>query len=137
VRASLAVIDQSMNLIALPSPMARPRPASRAAAAKLTPSECSPTIVLVHGALTDASIWHQVIAELHRRHHHVLAPAMPMRGLASDAAYLRSVLDTIEGPVAVAAHSYGGSIISDSRALTPAVRSLGPVQECRLSAQSA
>jgi pimeloyl-ACP methyl ester carboxylesterase len=87
-------------------------------------SEPSPTIVLVHGALTDASVWHQVIAELHSRSYRVLAPAMPLRGLESDAAYLRSFLDTIDGSVVVAAHSYGGSIISDPKALTEAVQAL-------------
>jgi pimeloyl-ACP methyl ester carboxylesterase len=84
----------------------------------------SPTIVLVHGALTDASVWHGVIADLNLRGFAVLAPAMPMRGLASDASYLRSILMTIDGPIVVAGHSYGGSVISDPAALTPAVRSL-------------
>jgi pimeloyl-ACP methyl ester carboxylesterase len=82
------------------------------------------TIVLVHGALTDASVWHPSIAELQRRGHDVLAPAMPMRSLAADAAYLRSYLDTLDGPLVVVAHSYGGSIISDPQALTHAVERL-------------
>ena len=82
------------------------------------------TIVLVHGALTDASVWHDVIVRLHALGHPVLAPAMPMRGLATDAAYLHSLLDTVDGPLVVAGHSYGGSIISDPAALTPAVRAL-------------
>ena len=84
----------------------------------------TPTIVLVHGALTDASIWHNVIAKLQQRNFRVVAPAMPMRGLANDAAYLRSFLTTIEGPIVVGAHSYGGSIISEPDAITPAVRAL-------------
>ena len=87
-------------------------------------SAITPTIVLVHGALTDASVWHDVIAKLHQRNFRVVAPAMPMRGLASDAAYLRSFLTTFEGPIVVAGHSYGGSIISHPDALTPAVRAL-------------
>ena len=82
------------------------------------------TVVLVHGAPTDASVWHGVIAELQRRGYRVLAPAMPMRGLASDVAYLRSFLATVEGPVVVAGHSNGGSVISSPDALTPAVRAL-------------
>jgi pimeloyl-ACP methyl ester carboxylesterase len=87
-------------------------------------SKSSPTIVLVHGALTDASVWHGVIAELRRLGHRVLAPAIPMRGLASDVAYLRAFLTTVDGDITVAAHSYGGSVISDPDALTPAVRTL-------------
>ena len=50
----------------------------------------APTIVLVHGAFTEASISHGVIAGLQRRGPEMLAPAMPMRSLAGDAAYLRA-----------------------------------------------
>jgi pimeloyl-ACP methyl ester carboxylesterase len=84
----------------------------------------SPTLVLVHGAFTDASVWHGVVANLQQRGHRVLAPALPMRSLAADAAYLRSVLDTVDGPIVVAGHSYGGSVISDPDALTPNVSGL-------------
>ncbi len=87
-------------------------------------SRTTPTIVLVHGALTDASVWHAVIARLQHRTYNVVAPAMPLRGLASDAAYLRSVLATIDGPIVVASHSYGGSIISRPDALSGAVGAL-------------
>jgi pimeloyl-ACP methyl ester carboxylesterase len=82
------------------------------------------TIVLVHGALTDASVWHGVIGRLQARGHTVLAPAMPLRSLAADAEVLNGFLRTIDGPILVAAHSYAGSIISDPAALTPAVRAL-------------
>ena len=84
----------------------------------------APTVVLVHGALTDASVWHGVIADLHQRGYTVIAPAMPMRSLAGDAAHLRSVLDTVDGPVVLAAHSYGGSVTSHPGAVTPAVTAL-------------
>ena len=83
-----------------------------------------PTVVLVHGALTDASVWHPVIAELQRQGHRVIAPALPMRSLAGDSAALRSLLGTLDGPVVVAAHSWGGAVISDPAALTSAVRAL-------------
>ena len=72
----------------------------------------SPTIVLVHGALTGASVWSRVIARLRNDGHNVIAPALPLRGLASDAVYLASFLETIDGPIVLAGHSYGGSIIS-------------------------
>jgi len=42
------------------------------------------TVVLVHGALTDASVWSDVTRQLQRKGYPVLAPAMPLRGLASD-----------------------------------------------------
>ena len=47
-----------------------------------------------------------------------------MRNLATDAASLRSLLHTIDGPIVVAGHSYGGSVISDPDALTTNVRGL-------------
>jgi pimeloyl-ACP methyl ester carboxylesterase len=88
-------------------------------------ADTNPTIVLVHGALTDASVWHGVITELQKHGHQVAAPAIPMRGLSSDIQYLRSYLETIEGPIVVVGHSYGGSIISAPEALTPSVTALG------------
>lgn len=51
-----------------------------------------PTIVLIHGALTDASIWNAITARLQRDGYATLAPAMPLRGLASDAEYLSAFL---------------------------------------------
>jgi pimeloyl-ACP methyl ester carboxylesterase len=73
-----------------------------------------PTIVLVHGALEDASIWHAVIPRLQREGYPVTCFANPLRGLAVDAAYLRSVLDGIEGPVILVSHAYGGSVITQA-----------------------
>ena len=37
-----------------------------------------------------------------------------LRGLSSDADYVRSVLQTIEGPIVLAGHSYGGAVISNA-----------------------
>jgi pimeloyl-ACP methyl ester carboxylesterase len=71
-----------------------------------------PTIVLVHGALTDASVWKDVILKLQLEGYQVLAPAMPLRGLHSDIAYLDSILETVQGPIVLVGHSYGGAVIS-------------------------
>lgn len=70
------------------------------------------TIVLVHGAYADSSSWNGSLAALREAGHHVIAVANPLRGLESDGEYLRSVLDSIEGPIVVAGHSYGGSVMS-------------------------
>ena len=72
----------------------------------------SPTIVLVHGAFADASSWAATYDELKGDGLPVFAPAGPLRGLASDAAYLSSFLDQIEGDVVLVGHSYGGAVIS-------------------------
>ncbi|MDG4796866.1 alpha/beta fold hydrolase [Micromonospora sp. WMMD1082] len=39
-----------------------------------------------------------------------------MRGLRADAAYLRSLLDSITDPIVLAGHSYGGSVMSEAAA---------------------
>ncbi|CAN5693068.1 alpha/beta hydrolase [soil metagenome] len=72
-----------------------------------------PTIVLVHGAVEDSSLWaHGVIQGLHHKGYPVKVFSNPLRGVAHDAAYLRSLLDTIEGPVLLVSHAYGGAVIT-------------------------
>ncbi|QYD71573.1 alpha/beta hydrolase [Paraburkholderia edwinii] len=83
-----------------------------------------PTIVLVHGAFEDASIWNVVIQRLQRVGYPVVAFANPLLGVAVDAAYLRSVLNRIEGSVILVAHSYGGAIITEAGANEPKVKGL-------------
>ena len=43
----------------------------------------------------------------------MIAAANPLRGLASDAAAVADLVRTIEGPVVLVAHSYGGAVISN------------------------
>ncbi len=83
-----------------------------------------PTVVLVHGALTDASVWRRVSVRLQDAGHSVIAPSLPMRDFDGDVAYLKQFLSTLDGPLVVAAHSYAGSVISAPDALTAEVRSL-------------
>ncbi|MFD3324734.1 alpha/beta fold hydrolase [Streptomyces sp. NPDC058701] len=75
-----------------------------------------PTIVLEHGAFADAASWDGVVARLQRAGYPVVSAANPLRGPATDAAYLRSVLDHIDGPVVLVGHSYGGTVISQAAA---------------------
>ena len=72
-----------------------------------------PTIVLVHGAFAESSSWDGVIEPLLDAGHPVIAAANPLRGLASDAAAVANVVRSVEGPVVLAAHSYGGAVISN------------------------
>ncbi|MFC0601663.1 alpha/beta fold hydrolase [Streptomyces palmae] len=72
----------------------------------------TPTVVLVHGAFADATGWIGVIAELRSHDIPVIAPPNPLRGLASDAAYLASVVSQIDGPAVLVGHSYGGALIT-------------------------
>ncbi|MGW2839397.1 alpha/beta fold hydrolase [Streptomyces sp. NPDC001493] len=87
-------------------------------------SSTSPTVVLIHGAFADASSWSSVIERLQQEGIPVLAPALPLRGLESDAAYIRSVLDSVSGPVVLVGHSYGGSVISIAASGAPQVKAL-------------
>ena len=73
-----------------------------------------PTVVLVHGAFADASSWNSVIERLQARGVKVTAPANPLRGVASDSAYLASVLEQTPGPVVAVGHSYGGALITNA-----------------------
>lgn len=72
-----------------------------------------PTVVLVHGAFTDSSSWDPVIDRLSQSGHEVVAIANPLRGLAVDAAYVSDHIRSIEGPVVLAGHSYGGAVITN------------------------
>jgi pimeloyl-ACP methyl ester carboxylesterase len=74
----------------------------------------SPTVVLVHGAFADGSSWNGVIEGLQARGIQVTAPAIPLRGIAIDSAYLTSVLEETLGPVLAVGHSYGGAVISNA-----------------------
>lgn len=75
-----------------------------------------PTIVLEHGAFADAASWDGVVTRLQRAGYPVVSAANPLRGPASDAAYLRSVLEHVDGPVVLVGHSYGGTVISQAAA---------------------
>src|SRR3954454_10467639 len=83
-----------------------------------------PTIVLVHGAFADASGWSGVISRLQAKGYPVLAPPNPLRGVAADAAYMRSFLATVKGPIVLVGHSYGGVVITNAATGNPNVKAL-------------
>src|SRR6266540_2834073 len=62
-------------------------------------SGAKPSIVLVHGAWADGSSWSGVVGRLQDQGYTVYVPPNPLRGLASDSAYLASFLQTITGPI--------------------------------------
>src|SRR3954469_19479377 len=73
----------------------------------------SSTIVLVHGAFAGSASWDRVIEPLQAAGHRVIAAANPLRGLAADAAAISDLVRTIDGPVVLAAHSYGGAVTTN------------------------
>ena len=73
-----------------------------------------PTIVLVHGSFAESASWDRVIDSLTSEGGHpVIAAANPLRGLAADAQSVSDLIRTVEGPVVLVGHSYGGSVISN------------------------
>jgi pimeloyl-ACP methyl ester carboxylesterase len=72
-----------------------------------------PTIILVHGAFAESASWDHVIDPLLSAGHPVIATANPLRGVAADAAAVNDLVRTVEGPVVLVGHSYGGSVISN------------------------
>src|ERR1700710_767615 len=87
-------------------------------------TRAKPTSVLVHGAFADASGFGAVTGRLQDRGYTVIAPANPLRGPASDAAYIASVLKTIDGPNVLVAHSYGGAVITEAATQVGNVKAL-------------
>jgi len=73
-----------------------------------------PTVVLVHGAFADGSSWNGVIERLQAEGIRVTAPAVPLRGISIDSAYIGSLLEQIPGPVIAVGHSYGGAVITNA-----------------------
>jgi len=83
-----------------------------------------PTAVLVHGAFADASGFAGVIRRLQAQGVPVRAPMNPLRGLASDSEAIARYTTTIEGPVVLVGHSYGGAVISHAAPAVKDVRAL-------------
>jgi pimeloyl-ACP methyl ester carboxylesterase len=76
--------------------------------------ESQPTVVLVHGAFADGSSWNGVIERLQAEGVRVTAPPNPLRGIAIDSAYMKSLLEQVPGPVLAVSHSYGGAVITNA-----------------------
>ena len=71
------------------------------------------TIVLVHGAFAESlSNWKPVLGLLLAKGYNVVAAPNPLRGVSSNAAYVSSILNTIDGPIILVGHSYGGMVIT-------------------------
>jgi pimeloyl-ACP methyl ester carboxylesterase len=83
-----------------------------------------PTIVLVHGAWADASSWDGVIARFRQEGFTAVAAPNPLRGLTSDSTYLADFLSSIQGPIVLVGHSYGGMVITNAATGNPNVKAL-------------
>ena len=78
-------------------------------------SEQKPTVALVHGAFAESASWNPVVERLRSDDRcDVVAIANPLRSLPGDATYVRDVLRSIDGPVVLVGHSYGGMVITEA-----------------------
>ncbi len=83
-----------------------------------------PTVVLVHGAFAESASWAAVIEELQANDVRAIAAANPLRSLTGDATYLRDLIATIDGPVVLVGHSYGGMVITEAASGNDKITSL-------------
>ena len=81
-------------------------------------------VLLVHGALSDASAWHRVIPLLQAAGHRVVGVQNPLTSLADDIANTRLQLAQLSGPTVVVGHSYGGTVITGAARDAANVKSL-------------
>jgi pimeloyl-ACP methyl ester carboxylesterase len=84
------------------------------------------TVVLVHGAWADALGWHDVIARLQRDGYPVRAVEIPLSSFALDVAATKRALEAAgeAGPLVLAAHSFGGAVITEAAAGNANVKAL-------------
>lgn len=78
----------------------------------LAQSAPRPVIILVHGAFAESSSWAGVVARLEKSGYKVIAAANGLRSVKEDAAPIAALVHSIQGPVVLVGHSYGGSVIT-------------------------
>ncbi|MGD0377496.1 MAG: alpha/beta hydrolase [Streptosporangiaceae bacterium] len=74
----------------------------------------SPTVVLVHGGFVDGSGWRGVYDALSAEGYRTIVVQNPTLSLTGDVDATRWVLDSVEPPVVLVGHSYGGAVISEA-----------------------
>ena len=80
-----------------------------------------PNIVLVHGAWADGSGWSKIILLLKDAGFNTIATQEKLTSLADDAETVRRAAESLDGPVLLVGHSYGGAVITEAAHLCPNV----------------
>jgi pimeloyl-ACP methyl ester carboxylesterase len=122
VLAAGAALAGSAALIA--SPLGMPAATAAPTRAGKEKPKAKPTIVLVHGGYADSSCWNATIQELQHKGYTTIAGSNPLRGIPTDAPYIGSLLDSINGPIVLVAHSMGGTVITNAAAGKSNVKAL-------------
>ena len=71
-------------------------------------------LVLVHGGFVDGSGWEGVYKILRKDGYNVAIVQNSTESLAGDVAATKLVMDTLDGPVLLVGHSYGGVVITEA-----------------------
>ncbi|MFJ5213316.1 alpha/beta fold hydrolase [Streptomyces sp. NPDC088354] len=93
-------------------------------AAKATHPQRHTDRVLVHGAFADSSSGNGVIKRLKKDGYPMVAAANPLGSVSGDAASVKHLLASIDGPVVLVGHSYGGVVISNAALGSDKVKAL-------------
>jgi pimeloyl-ACP methyl ester carboxylesterase len=83
-----------------------------------------PAVVLVHGAFAESASWNAVIDQLGELGIDATAAANPLRSIEEDVRAVASVVGSIEGPVVLVGHSYGGAVVTNAATNLPNVAAL-------------
>jgi pimeloyl-ACP methyl ester carboxylesterase len=101
----LAVVVAAMLSAALVAPSAQ---------AQTAPPVQARNVVLIHGAWADGSSWSEVIPLLQAAGLKVTAVQNPLTSLQDSVAATRRALALQDGPTVLAAHSWGGTVLSET-----------------------
>src|SRR5579863_8221084 len=82
----------------------------------------SASVILVHAAWEDGSVWSKVIVPLAQQGVYTVAAPIPLTTMDDDVAMVEHVIARTSGPVVLVSHAYSGAVISSVR--NPRVRSL-------------
>ena len=85
--------------------------------------DTKPTLVFVHGAFSDGASWSAAVEHL-GDHCPYWIFANPLRGVTGDGAALAALLQSIDGPIILIGHSYGGALLTEVGCATEAVKAL-------------
>jgi pimeloyl-ACP methyl ester carboxylesterase len=82
--------------------------------AQTSTSAAAKNIVLVHGGLVDGSGWKDAYKTLKKDGYTVSIVQIPTISLADDVAVTKRAIATLNGPVILVGHSYGGVVITEA-----------------------
>jgi pimeloyl-ACP methyl ester carboxylesterase len=87
-------------------------------------SDTTPTVVLVHGAFAENASWNPVIERLAAKGITAFSASNELRSVGGDGEYVADIIRSVDGPVILVGHSYGGVVITQASSLVENVQAL-------------